>query len=231
MFAWHVHWYLSEIKAGHWFISWYIFTDIISEYFTDSGLESMMREKSNGNGSLTLWEYYFPHQQWINKKVVVCRIFLCQTLNINSGRFITLQNKIRNNKSLCEKRGGTTHFRKLTDDLKSDIHEHCECLLHTPFHYRREYSSLNYFKVSSLNLSKLYQLFIHFYELKYENKKCPITESTYCKYFNHFVNFTFDMPRTDVCNDCFTYEQTNAKMTDEAVYHYRKVNNYRELKK
>ena len=40
MFAWRVHWYLSEIKAGHWFISWYIFTDIISAYFTDSGLES-----------------------------------------------------------------------------------------------------------------------------------------------------------------------------------------------
>ena len=32
----------SEIKAGHWFISWYIFTDIISDYFTDSGLESML---------------------------------------------------------------------------------------------------------------------------------------------------------------------------------------------
>ena len=84
---------------------------------------------------------------------------------------------------------------------------------------------------SSLNLSKLYQLFIRFYELIYENKKCPIIESTYCKYSNHFVNFTFDMPRTDVCNDCITYEQTDAQMTNEAVYHYRKVNLYRELKK
>ena len=40
MFTWRVHWFLSEIKARHWFISWYIFTDIISDYFTDSGLES-----------------------------------------------------------------------------------------------------------------------------------------------------------------------------------------------
>ena len=40
MFTWRVHWFLSEIKAGHWFISWYTFTDIISDYFTDSGLES-----------------------------------------------------------------------------------------------------------------------------------------------------------------------------------------------
>ena len=40
MFTWRVHWFISEIKAGHWFISWYIFTDWISDYFTDSGLES-----------------------------------------------------------------------------------------------------------------------------------------------------------------------------------------------
>ena len=40
MFTWRVHWFLSKIKAGHWFISWYFFTDIISDYFTDSGLES-----------------------------------------------------------------------------------------------------------------------------------------------------------------------------------------------
>ena len=40
MLTWRVHWFLSEIKAGHWFINWYIFTDIISDYFTDSNLES-----------------------------------------------------------------------------------------------------------------------------------------------------------------------------------------------
>ena len=40
MFTWHFHWFLSGIKAGHWFISLYIFTDIISDYFTDAGLES-----------------------------------------------------------------------------------------------------------------------------------------------------------------------------------------------
>ena len=40
MFMWRIYWFLSEIKAGHWFISWYIFTDIISDYFTDSGLEN-----------------------------------------------------------------------------------------------------------------------------------------------------------------------------------------------
>ena len=38
---WRIHWFLNEIKAGHWFISWYIFTDLISDYFTDLGLESI----------------------------------------------------------------------------------------------------------------------------------------------------------------------------------------------
>ena len=50
MFAWRVHWFLSEIEAGHWFISWYIFTDIISDYFTDSGLESEWFEHFNKSG-------------------------------------------------------------------------------------------------------------------------------------------------------------------------------------
>ena len=39
MFTCRVHWFISEIKAGHWFISWYIFTDWISDYFTDSDSE------------------------------------------------------------------------------------------------------------------------------------------------------------------------------------------------
>ena len=46
-----------QIKAGHWFISWYIFTDWISDYFTGSGLES-----SSGNshsGWLESIETYF----------------------------------------------------------------------------------------------------------------------------------------------------------------------------
>ena len=40
MFTWCVHWFLNAINAGLWFIIWYIFTYIISDYFTDSGLES-----------------------------------------------------------------------------------------------------------------------------------------------------------------------------------------------
>ena len=40
MFTWRALWFISIIKAGHRFISWYIFTDWISDYFTDSGLEN-----------------------------------------------------------------------------------------------------------------------------------------------------------------------------------------------
>ena len=48
MFTWRVHWFISEIKAGHWFISWYIFTNWISDYCTDSGLESRVNQKIKG---------------------------------------------------------------------------------------------------------------------------------------------------------------------------------------
>ena len=49
MFTWRIYWFLSEIKAGHWFTSRNIFTDIISDYFTDSDLESSFRFKDKTN--------------------------------------------------------------------------------------------------------------------------------------------------------------------------------------
>ena len=46
MFTWRLHWFLSEIKERYCFNNRYIFTDIISDYFTDLGIESKFKKKN-----------------------------------------------------------------------------------------------------------------------------------------------------------------------------------------
>ena len=82
MFTWRVHWFLSEIKADHWFISWYIFTDIINDYFTDSGLESktwvlltLRLDKKYLVESVTLT----PHVMYSGKILIEARFYVHST--------------------------------------------------------------------------------------------------------------------------------------------------------
>ena len=96
---------------------------------------------------------------------------------------------------------------KLTEEIKLLIHEHCISLPHDQSHYSLEHTSLKYFQDSSLCLNTLYAKFCRFSEERKGINAPPIGLSTYSKYFNYFVNFTFDRPRTDVCNDCFEYQK------------------------
>ena len=95
----------------------------------------------------------------------------------------------------------------------------CESLPHRSSHYTQKGSKLNYFDDSSLSFKILYAKFTEFYKLKTGINVVPIKESTYCKYFNHFVNFSFEKPKlaTNVifikCNE--DLKVPNAKITKE----------------
>ena len=93
---------------------------------------------------------------------------------------------------------------KLTEEIKLFIHEHCISLLHGQSHYSLEHTSLKYFQDSSLCLNTLYAKFCRFSEEIKGLNAPPIGLSTCSKYF---VNFTFDRPQTDDCNDCFEYQK------------------------
>ena len=101
---------------------------------------------------------------------------------------------------------------------------------HSESHYSREHSSLKYFDHAELTFNKLYKLFVEYYISKTGNPIAPIKESTYIKYFNHNLNFTFTKPRTDVCNFCFKYRH-NTKHNIELENHKKSVNEYKILKK
>ena len=106
---------------------------------------------------------------------------------------------------ICTGRGG--EHLKLTEEIKLLIHEHCNSLPRNQSHYSLEHTSLKYFQDSSLCLNNLYAKFCRFSEERKGINVSLIGFSTYSKYFNYFVNFTFDPPRADVCNDCFEYQK------------------------
>lgn len=57
-----------------------------------------------------------------------------------------------------------------------------------------------------------------------------IKESTYSKYFNYNLNFSFSKPRSDVCDSCFQF--TNFKeSSDDFNQHKKSVEDYKFLKK
>lgn len=72
-------------------------------------------------------------------------------------------------------------------------------------------------------------MFLEYYKNVTGISLVPIGESTYYEYFNHFVDFTFDSPKTDVCNDCYMYKIQGRKT--EAEEHMKKVEDCETLKK
>ncbi|KAL1493739.1 hypothetical protein ABEB36_009433 [Hypothenemus hampei] len=115
---------------------------------------------------------------------------------------------------------GNLELKKSIINVKKIIHEHCDSLSHNESHYSREDSKLNYFKDQSLTLNKLHTLFIDYYKEKTKNNKIPIKNSTYFNYFNHFVNFSFEWSRIDVC--CYQYEKLGTE-NNEAAQKHKKI--------
>lgn len=175
------------------------------------------------------WEYHFPQEHLLDEEVVVCQNFLCQVLNMGRGRFRTIQGKIKRGEELSDNRGNhNINFMKLSDRVKQAIHDHYHSLVHSASDHPQENSSMKSFPDSSLTLKKTYELFVEFYASQ-NNEKCPIKESTYSKYFNRCVKFTFDTPPTDVPNTCYTVKQKMYKCPEGQAYQ-RKVRQYQVLK-
>lgn len=181
----------------------------------------------SAQNNITLWEYSFHS---VTHHIVVCQKFLLTLLSVGKGRFTGIQKKLLNNESLQDNRGlHSKRTVRLTEELKQLIQEHCLQIPHSPSHYNSKNTQLFYFDHSDLTLTKLYQLFIEYYTLKTGNSESPLSESTYSKYFNHNLNFTFSKPRTDVCNFCFEHKD-NVENNIELENHLRNVKEYKLLK-
>lgn len=166
-----------------------------------SGLMILRRPPADGNThgmKVISWNYYF---HCIYLRAEVCQAFLCRLLQINKGRFTTIQKKLISNVSLQDKRGTHSHhILKLTEKVKMLIKEHCLSLPHSQ---SMENSQMLTFDRPDLTLKRLYNLFIKYYESRTGDTTPPLTVSTYSKFFNRNLNFTFKKlhkPDLDVPN-------------------------------
>lgn len=177
---------------------------------------------------LIIWDYEFPKD---DENIVICKKFLSDVIRVGYKRLDTIQRKILLKLDLGDNRGKhDSKIVKLTNDIKDLIKIHCESLPHRKSHYKRESTSLNYFKNSELNLKKLYDLFIDFSQSVLQEEYIAIEQTTYNTYFNRNLPFTFKLPRTDVCNDCYESENKSV-VSPEIIEHKKNAKEYLALKK
>lgn len=112
--------------------------------------------------------------------------------------------------------------------MKQLIREHCLSIPHSQSHYSLGKSSRLYFENSELTLTKLYLLFVEYYTNKI-GKAPPITQKSYCNYFNKNLNFSFSKPKTDVCNLCFEFKIVD-DINEDFYCHKQSVEEYKLLK-
>ncbi|XP_043469861.1 uncharacterized protein LOC122503403 [Leptopilina heterotoma] len=189
--------------------------------------DPILINKNSAKPRLIRWNFELLHE---SKNIPICQKFLCEVLNIGIKRIRTVQNKILNKDTVCDLRGKHgNHVVKLNEDLKELIEIHCISIPHRSSHYRRENTGLKYFENSELTLDLLYDLFVEFYKSVTQKDEIPLNRSTYAKYFNHNLPFSFRLPRTDVCNLCYKSE-TNTNENENYVEHKQKANDYLTLK-
>ena len=178
---------------------WFLGNYGLQNYYLKHLLKYRSAEKVNAvrRFRLLIWKYFFPKSD-VNEEV--CLKFMLSLLQISQKRMTNIQNKIVSNMDLNDKRGKHEHFKILSSPLMKLIRKHCESLPHHQSHYKIKRTSLNYFDDSSLDLRKMYLLFLDFYAADTGDDNIPLSEKTYSNFFNYYINFSFTLPRTDMCD-------------------------------
>ena len=200
-------------------------------YHVGNSIISKMMDRKNPTqvSKRTQWSFHCCYK---GVNVDVCNKFICNVFCIGKRRVDTIQKKIITNTETVDGLRGKhgNHVIKLTEDVKILIQEHCNSILHFELHYSREDTKLNYFNDKSLTLHVLYISFSDFYASVTGSTSLSLDESTYSKYFNHCINFSFNLPRTDVYDLCYANE-SNENGKDEYKKRKLQIEEYKKLKK
>lgn len=176
---------------------------------------------------LLKWKYYFSTN---TENGLICKDFLLKVLSLGKGRLATVQKKMLADEDFNDLRGGQVNQTlKLTDEVKKLINLHCQSMPHQKSHYCRESTSLNYILDPEISMTKMHSEFLKYYTQK-TGKTLILDESTYRKYFNYHVNFSFKLPRTDVCNECYL-QSLQTEESEEQLKHKENVKEYQALRK
>jgi hypothetical protein len=164
---------------------------------------------------------------------VVCKNFFLTLFGIKSKRVFSLQNKVLAGSALVSRRGKHDNRpHKINPEVWIVLRQFVECIPHKESHHSTR-TSRKYFENPDLNLSKLYESFLDHYNAV-SGEELKLAFSTFERYYNRHFEFSFRLPRTDICNVCFKKLQQVTLSTDEEIaykLHKRKADSYQSLKK
>jgi hypothetical protein len=190
--------------------------------------------KTKSNHSLKernfLWKYFFDFN---GEKSQVCKQFLINLYQITERRIKTIQNKLLSQTVFIDKRGFQPKVNKINESIWESLKLILTLIPSKTSHYNNERSKKRYFDDPELNIKKLYELFLNYYEKEYKIR-LTFSYETFYKYFNKYCNYAFRTPRIDRCDYCEEFENKENK-SDKDLEEYRnheiKVSLYREFKK
>jgi hypothetical protein len=175
------------------------------------------------------WTYHFNYN---GKQIQICKKFLMSLYQITDRRIKTIQNKLLSQSALIDKRGFQQKVNKINENIWESFKLFLTLIPSKPSHYTTERSKKRYFDDPELNIIKLYELFIDYYE-KEHKIKLTFSYKTFSNYFNKYCNYAFRTPRIDRCDYCVEFENKDNKSNkdlEEFRNHEIKISQYRELK-
>jgi len=176
------------------------------------------------------WHYTFAQK---GSTVFVCQYFFRSVLGVTKKRLELLQNKILNADDLNDKRGKHKNRPNRVDpDAWILLPIFCKTLPHQKSHYSAGDNDRYYFTNPMLNMTKLHELFVEYFEA-ITGRHLNLAFKTFEMYFIRHIPFGFKLPRSDVCNKCYEYDTKASHTAEETVamkLHKKKVDAHKHLK-
>ena len=126
----------------------------------------------------------------------VCKEAFVALHGIKNAR---LKRKVLNfSGDIADHRGKHTHHNKISDEIKNRIRQHISSFPARESHYSRSKNKTKKYLDASLNIKKLYDMFLN----ENPDLKDTIKYSFYRDIFNHEFSISFGFPRSDICDTC-----------------------------
>ncbi|CAG9791657.1 unnamed protein product [Diatraea saccharalis] len=159
------------------------------------------------NNRIQSVKYYLPIN---NTKLQVCRLFFKNTLNVTHQTIYTALEKAQSADGFHDQRGRHKNRpRRMTTYTEDSIKNHIELFPTIESHYVREKSQKLYLS-THLNISKMYRFYKDWF--KNQNYDEDIEMGTLRQYqtvFNTQYNYSFFVPKKDLCGKCELYKQAD----------------------
>nr|CAI5857196.1 unnamed protein product [Callosobruchus analis] len=181
----------------------------------DSSDEEVEAEAKRERKKVFSFKYTFYNR---GKRTAVCKTFFLNTLGISAQVVKTVFQKMGSTGIVGEdRRGRVCKNSKLSDSVKQSVRDHINLFETVESHYCRKNTSKR-FLPPTLNVSKMYNMYLEYCE---QSNIKPAPECTYRVIFNTEFNFSFFIPKKDLCDICHRYDEGTAEARSEMEEHYQ----------